>query len=298
MDHCELDVSGAGGEIKVGPVRLDTSSPDLSIGYVEGTSLTPGQELRIQVVYSSDHDEPDQGDLVIGLNVAATQELRIPISTPGQRALLVASPSALDFGITQAGSPGTISMVLYNAGTAPATLKGYEVVGDVDGDFSATIPEGAVVQPGATVLASAHYAPTNQNKDEGVLRILTDREDVSTEVPMEGEEEIFLVFPHGMCPDGFRGKLQAALYGTRRASFLWGEKVATVFASEGFNRSKVCGQVFWHPEKRLRCSVYGDDLTTVGPKSSLDWMRAELEKHYEFIEAHRLGPGPEDDKEA
>ena len=35
-----------------------------------------------------------------------------------------------------------------------------------------------------------------------------------------------------------------------------------------------------------------------GPKDQLDWFKAELEKRYELTEAHRLGPGPEDDREA
>ena len=46
------------------------------------------------------------------------------------------------------------------------------------------------------------------------------------------------------------------------------------------------------------CSVHGDDLTTTGPKEQLNWLKAELGKHYELTEAHRLGPAPTDDKEA
>jgi hypothetical protein len=44
--------------------------------------------------------------------------------------------------------------------------------------------------------------------------------------------------------------------------------------------------------------VHGDDITTVGSKANLDWFRGELEKFYELKEAARLGPAPEDDKEA
>ena len=56
--------------------------------------------------------------------------------------------------------------------------------------------------------------------------------------------------------------------------------------------------VFYHAKRRLRCSVHGDDPTTSGPKRQLDWCKAELEKHYELTEAHRLGLGAKDDKEA
>ena len=55
---------------------------------------------------------------------------------------------------------------------------------------------------------------------------------------------------------------------------------------------------FVHRDKSIRCSVYGDDLTNVGPKRSLYWLKKELEKKYELTELARLGPGAEDAKEA
>ena len=65
----------------------------------------------------------------------------------------------------------------------------------------------------------------------------------------------------------------------------------------GFTVGEASACTFWHADKRLRCSVYGDDFTTAGPKCNLDWFKKELERHYELIEGARLGPGPEDDKE-
>ena len=54
---------------------------------------------------------------------------------------------------------------------------------------------------------------------------------------------------------------------------------------------------FQAPREGLIASVHGDDFTTVGPKSSLDWFRQQLELKYELKEASRLGPRKEDDKE-
>ena len=65
----------------------------------------------------------------------------------------------------------------------------------------------------------------------------------------------------------------------------------------GFERGASSACVFWHKEKQLISSVHGDDFTTAGPKSALDWFRSELEKRYELKEGARLGPAPEDDKE-
>ena len=48
----------------------------------------------------------------------------------------------------------------------------------------------------------------------------------------------------------------------------------------------------------MRAAIHGDDFTLLGPEDQLDWFKAELEKHYELTEAHRLGPGAKSDKEA
>ena len=55
--------------------------------------------------------------------------------------------------------------------------------------------------------------------------------------------------------------------------------------------------VFFHPGRRLVTSVHGDDLTTAGPKQSLDWYEAELSNAYELSTGGRLGPGDTDCKE-
>ena len=45
-------------------------------------------------------------------------------------------------------------------------------------------------------------------------------------------------------------------------------------------------------------SVHGDDFTATGGKDQLDWFQKWLEDHYELTVGGRLGPGPEDDKDA
>ena len=44
---------------------------------------------------------------------------------------------------------------------------------------------------------------------------------------MEGEAPIALLLPQGLAPEGCVAVLLRALYGTRRASYLWGEKIST-----------------------------------------------------------------------
>ena len=64
---------------------------------------------------------------------------------------------------------------------------------------------------------------------------------------MEGEPPIALIMPWGLAPGGCLAVLDCALYGTRRASYLWGETISTNFTSEGkFTRARGSGQVSRH----------------------------------------------------
>ena len=66
----------------------------------------------------------------------------------------------------------------------------------------------------------------------------------------------------------------------------------------GFTIGDASACVFRNVEKGLMTSCYGDDFTTTGSKVALDWFVAEMRRRYELTESARLGPGPEDDKEA
>ena len=88
------------------------------------------------------------------------------------------------------------------------------------------------------------------------------------------------------------------MYGTRKAADGWHCEYAGRLVHElGFEVGDASACVFYQSARELRCSVHGDDITTVGSKKNLDWFKVELEKFYELKEAHRLGPGLEDHKE-
>ena len=44
----------------------------------------------------------------------------------------------------------------------------------------------------------------------------------------------------------------------------------------GFDVGDASACVFVHKQRRLHCSVYGDDLTTSGRKRDLDWFKTAL----------------------
>ena len=72
------------------------------------------------------------------------------------------------------------------------------------------------------------------------------------------------------------GLLLKHMYGTRRAADGWHCEYAGQLSEMGFEVGSASACVFYHRGRGLRCSVHGDDLTTVGSKKSLDWFRAEL----------------------
>ena len=117
---------------------------------------------------------------------------------------------------------------------------------------------------------------------------------------VDPDDPTYVALPeeHEAAGTGQCGLLLRHLYGTRKAGDGWHCEYSGTLANLGFRVGIASACVFWHPEKRLRCSVYGDDLTTVGPKASLDWFRTQLEKQYELTESARLGPGSDDDREA
>ena len=95
----------------------------------------------------------------------------------------------------------------------------------------------------------------------------------------------------GMC-----GLLKRHMYGTKAAADGWHTEMASTLSDFGFEVGDASACVFVHPDRRLKCSCHGDDLTTCGPKDALDWFKQRLEEKYELKEGARLGPGPDDDK--
>ena len=70
------------------------------------------------------------------------------------------------------------------------------------------------------------------------------------------------------------------------------------FGCRGFRQGKASACVFMHPDRGIAVSVHGDDFIATGPKDQLDWFEGMMKKHYELTVGGRLGPGPNDDKEA
>ena len=87
------------------------------------------------------------------------------------------------------------------------------------------------------------------------------------------------------------------MYGTRMAADGWQEEYSTFLVSLGFSQGDASPNVFYHAEKRIMTSVHGDDFTSSGPATALNWFEESVKEKYEVTIEPRLGPGAQDAKE-
>ena len=88
------------------------------------------------------------------------------------------------------------------------------------------------------------------------------------------------------------------MYGTRMAADGLQEEYSTFLISIGFTQGVGHANFFRHAKWGFKCSVHGDDFTTSGPCPELDWFGKTMGQHYGMTIGPRLGPGPNDAKEA
>ena len=91
------------------------------------------------------------------------------------------------------------------------------------------------------------------------------------------------------------GMLNLSLYGTRDAARNL-QKEYTGFMKEiGFQVGRASPCNFYHPKPGISCIVHGDNFTSCGPESAIEWFKAKLEATYES-KHNSLGPGHKHDK--
>jgi len=110
---------------------------------------------------------------------------------------------------------------------------------------------------------------------------------VFVDLPAEDKDHV------SMC-----AQLVRHMYGTRSAADGWQEEYSSTLVGLGFIQGDSCPNVFRHLAKDICLSVHGDDFTACGSKPALDWYETALAEHYELSVGPRLGPGPNDAKEA
>lgn len=186
---------GTAGTLILDRIELLNASEDLSLGVVDKTHLEPGEEARIQVVYTARDEAPDSANLFISHNIAGSPSTLVPVTTPGQRPVLRLDRSQLNFGVVQADLPASEVVVISNIGSAAVRIVSTAFEGDVDGDFGSRWPaelaaDALELAPGEHIPLIVDYAPTPaQIVDVATLRVLTVRDEVSASLPVRGRGE-------------------------------------------------------------------------------------------------------------
>ena len=89
--------------------------------------------------------------------------------------------------------------------------------------------------------------------------------------------------------DGNVAQLNLSLYGTRDAAKNWAKKYTEVMLSLGFEVGQGSPCNFRHRQRRLSCTVHGDDFTSTGTEENLKWFQQGLANAFE-IKTKFLGP--------
>ena len=83
-------------------------------------------------------------------------------------------------------------------------------------------------------------------------------------------------------------KLKASLYGTRDASTNWQEEVAKCMIKWGFTIGRYNPCMYYHPGRKMRCLVHGDDFVCVGEAADLKWLEDRVKERFE-IKSNTMG---------
>ncbi len=79
------------------------------------------------------------------------------------------------------------------------------------------------------------------------------------------------------------------MYGASDAAQNLGEECADTMMRAGSHGGKAAPCVFYHPEKKIRTYIHGDDCVSVGLGKGLKWLEGVLGKKY-GIKTQALGP--------
>ena len=86
------------------------------------------------------------------------------------------------------------------------------------------------------------------------------------------------------------------MYGTRDAAKNWEETCRDIMLELGFTQGKSSGSVFFHPGRKVRTVIHGDDFLSSGSRVNLHWLKKGLEEKLE-IKTTIMGEAKEEVKE-
>ncbi len=181
---------GMSGVIRIEAVEREAgTSPEFTFDPLATQLLNPGESVTLQIHYTPQDSDADQGALIVRHNVAAQgYRTRIALYSVAQVAFLTCNPNPLDFGQVRSGevSPPK-DLLLRNDGSDDIIIERLPYLrADSSQDFhqvgDPVIQDGAsfpvTVRPGQFVGLVYEYKPTGGGADEGYLVVDTESKGV------------------------------------------------------------------------------------------------------------------------
>jgi hypothetical protein len=256
---------GTTGNIEIGDIKTETLGAEFTIVMPAKTVLAPTESTTFDVVYKPKDSAVDAGYVVISHNVATSgYRTRIAVSSSGQTATLITEPSPIDFGDVNAGTTGTLDIIVKNVGTAPLNLE--KAFMDPEGSDAFKIvaivpPEGdslpVELAPEAFLGLTLQYAPQS-GKTEQTLLFITG---------VDGEQWSFDVFANGLGPKLAIAPAQIELGGVEIGET--GRAIATI-SNIGNDTLKVTSLGF-SPGSAAGLTIEGETSFNVAPGASKDF---------------------------
>ena len=105
----------------------------------------------------------------------------------------------------------------------------------------------------------------------------------------ESRRTVYVELPPEDSKPGMCGKLNKSMYGTRDAAQNWEVAYSQFMESIGFRAGEASPCLFFHPERRIRVVVCGDDFTVLAEETQLNWLKAKINGQFETKHRARLG---------
>jgi hypothetical protein len=147
-----------------------------------GLTLAPTTSCTVQVAFAPTQPGTITGTLSIASS-ASTLPLVVALSGVGVQSHMQILPSSLSFGPIAVNSPSSLSLTLFNNGTAPIT----GVALSATGDYAVTVPcPVSTLAPGGSCGVTVTFTPTKIGADNGTLTVTSSDATSPDAVPLTG----------------------------------------------------------------------------------------------------------------
>jgi hypothetical protein len=169
----------------LGNAPLNLSSASLCAGTstefsvnLAATTVATGSSIPLTVTYAPTDAGVDSG--CIEITSDDPDENPLTVNVTGSAEMLVAdinvTPTALDFGATDIGTPVTQSLTINNLGNAPLNLSGATLCAGTSAEFSVNLA-ATTVATGSSIPLDVTYTPTDDGVDSGCIEIASNDPD-------------------------------------------------------------------------------------------------------------------------